>query len=176
MSSNFFPPNLLFDNSPSRKKRFPDDFTVKPTQPQSGSSSSGGGYSRSYGYSGGGGGGGGGGPVTTVDTRIEHASKPETRARVNQVMRDLLGREATKGEMKKMYDLIREVEDDRPTVTTTTRDGSNSSSTVNVGANDIVKNQLIAEDVQDTDEYASFQAATTYMDAFLQAIDNPLVD
>lgn len=144
-------------------------------------------YSRSYGgYSYGYGGGGGGAPLTTTstDTRTTTVGPQEARARVFSVMQELLGRNALPAEQSLLEQALKAYEQANPTVTTTTStksaDGASDTSTTTVseGASDAGRQQAIKEKAMSSfdKERFSYQAATTYMDALMKAIDNPFAE
>lgn len=144
-------------------------------------------YSRSYGgYSYGYGGGGGGAPLTTTstDTRTTTVGPQEARARVFSVMQELLGRNALPAEQSLLEQALKAYEQANPTVTTTTStksaDGTSDTSTTTVseGASDAGRQQAIKEKAMSSfdKERFSYQAATTYMDALMSAIDNPFAE
>lgn len=125
-----------------------------------------------YGYGGGYGGGGGGGGGTT--TTAYNFTNPDTaRGLVNQVMTALLGRMPTDGEYGKFMDALKQAEQKNPTVTTVemNADGSGTTMTTTGGTSPSTIAQEFAESRPD---YAEFQAATSLMDAFMAALDDPV--
>lgn len=111
------------------------------------------------------GGGGSGGSSTT--SQIQLTNPDQAKQLINTAMASLLGRRATSGEYKKFLSTLNDAERSSPIVTkvegdTVTVTGGTSSA-------------QIAEDfVTSRPDYAEFQAATTYMDAFISALDDPV--
>jgi hypothetical protein len=123
-------------------------------------------FSLDDGSGGGGGGGyGGGGGGTTSQIRL---TDPESaKLLINNAMAGLLGREATQEEYKAFLKTLNNEERNNPVVST----ASGNTMTVTGGTNP----QQIAKDYSESrEDFAEFQAATTYMDAFMAALDDPV--
>ena len=119
----------------------------------------------SGGGGGGGGYGGGGGGGTTSQIRL---TDPESaKLLINNAMAGLLGREATQEEYAAFLKTLNNDERNNPVVST----ASGNTMTVTGGTNP----QQIAKDYSEgREDFAEFQAATTYMDAFMAALDDPV--
>jgi hypothetical protein len=114
---------------------------------------------------GGGGGGGGGGSSTTMQIRL---TDPESAKQlINTAMASLLGREATSEEYKKFLTTLNSEERSNPIVTTVEGD----TVTTTGGTN---PNQIAEDYATSREDFAEFQAATTYMDAFIAALEDPV--
>lgn len=111
------------------------------------------------------GGGGGGGSSTT--SQIQLTNPDQAKQLINTAMASLLGRRATGEEYKKFLTTLNEAERSSPIVTTVEGD----TVTVTGGTS----SAQIAEDyVTSRPDYAEYQAATTFMDAFISALDDPV--
>lgn len=116
--------------------------------------------------SGGGGGGGGGysGPIT--QTRLTDPTTAENL--LDTSLKNYLGRAATGKEKAEFVKALNRYEAQNPTVTTPMGPGS---SVTTGGAQPTVFAEQFAQKQEGAAEY---QAATTYLDAFLSAIKNPV--
>lgn len=125
------------------------------TNPATSSGGGGGGY----------GGGGGGGSSTT--SQIQLTNPDQAKQLINTAMASLLGRRATSEEYKKFLTTLNDAERSNPIVTSVEGD----TVTVTGGTS----SAQIAEDyVTSRPDYAEFQTATTFMDAFISALDDPV--
>lgn len=111
----------------------------------------------------------------TVTRQVNLADKSTVQALANQVLQQALGRDATDAEVNTFFNTIRGEQKANPDTTTTTshqgKDGKNvvtSSHEPGFGQDDI--NQLLLSKAQNDPEYASYQGATTYFQAALQAL------
>lgn len=128
---------------------------------------------------GGGGGGGGGGAKygTTTDTaKSVNQTDPDTAKNlVNTALSTYLGKEASPEELSKFISNLHQHEAANPSVTsrtTTTSPGGSSSSQDSVGGSNA---QQYAQDWARAQEgSAEFQAAGSYFDEFIKAIQNPM--
>lgn len=118
--------------------------------------------------SGGGGGyGGGGGGGSSTTSQIQLTNPDQAKQLINSAMAGLLGRRATSEEYKKFLTTLNDAERGNPIVTTVEGD----TVTVTGGTS----SAQIAEDyVTSRPDYAEFQTATTFMDAFISALDDPV--
>lgn len=112
-----------------------------------------------------GGGGGGGGPSMTTQVRL---SDPQTaRGLLDQALTQALGREASVAEQRRFMRALNRAEAAAPTVTRSMRTGAGASVVTTGGFNPSTFAQEYAEGMQGS---AEFQAATTYLDAFMNAL------
>ena len=125
------------------------------------------------GLSGGGGGGGGSQAFTDVNTRVDLTNEGEARRIVNNALAGALGREATKAEMNAFRKALNMNERENPVVTTTTgvRSASGSTSeTTSEGGFDYT--DYADRFAKSQEGYAEYQTATTYLDAFIGALES----
>ena len=120
-----------------------------------------------------GGGGGGSQAFTDVNTRVDLTNEGEARRIVNNALAGALGREATKTEMKAFRKALNMNERENPVVTTTTgvRSASGSTSeTTSEGGFDYT--DYADRFAKSQEGYAEYQTATTYLDAFIGALES----
>jgi hypothetical protein len=138
-----------------------------------GSGGGGGGYG-GYGGYGGGGGGGGGGPTTSINTNVTLTDPDTARTLLDQALSSYLGREATPQEQKKFLAALNEHEKASPTVTTSVTNAAGqvvtSSTSTQGGANSA---DFAKEFAQKKEGFSEYQAATTFLDAFMGALEAP---
>ena len=116
---------------------------------------------------GGGGYGGGGGGGSSTTSQIQLTNPDQAMQLINTAMASLLGRRATSEEYDKFLTTLNDAERSNPIVT------SVSGDTVTVTGG--TSSAQIAEDyVTSRPDYAEFQTATTFMDAFISALDDPV--
>lgn len=122
---------------------------------------------KAAGGGGAGGGGGGGGGGTSVRTQVQLTNPTNARSLVDNALDGYLGRKATQQEADAFYRALNVQEAKSPYVTTTSQSGSVSSSVTEGGFNP----STFAEDWARSQEGSSeYQAATTYLDAFIGAL------
>lgn len=111
------------------------------------------------------GGGGGGGPSMTTQVRL---SDPQTaRGLLDQALAQALGRDASPVEQRRFLRALNRAEAQAPTVTRSMRTGAGASVVTTGGFNPSTFAQEYAEGMQGS---AEFQAATTFLDAFMNAL------
>lgn len=122
---------------------------------------------------GGGGGGGGSRSFVNVDTRIDLTNEGEARRIVNNALTGALGREATKAESRAFMKALNMYEKENPTVTTSkgvSSAGGTTSTTTQEGGFDSI--DFADRYAKSQEGYAEYQAATTYLDAFIGALES----
>ncbi len=127
------------------------------------------------GLSGGGGGGGGGGSraFTNIDTRVDLTNEGEARRIVNNALTGALGREATKAESQAFMKSLNMYEKENPTVTTSKGVASASGTTSTTTSEGGFDKADFADRYSKSQEgYAEYQAATTYLDAFINSLES----
>lgn len=111
------------------------------------------------------GGGGTGGPSTTTQVRL---SDPQTaQAILDDALAKSLGRQATAAEAARFRRTLNRMEAKNPTVTRSMRTGAGASVVTTGGFNPSTFAQEYAQGMQGS---AEFQAATTFLDAFMNAL------
>lgn len=118
------------------------------------------------------------GPRTkkTTESRVNLSSPEDVRALTTQMLTELLGRRPTAQEMINYKSAMSGFEQAHPETTTTTQtlnekgEVSNVASTTSGGVTDAARQQLITEQAQKGPEYAKYQSATTYWNAFMQML------
>lgn len=130
------------------------------------------------GSDGSGGSGGGSFTSTSTSTAYSKTSKSTGERLLNTVLSAYLGREASEKEIKNFMARLNGQEESTPTnvsTSTTTSSGSSSHSSSTSRSNTGVDPQQKAIDfAKSRDDYAEYQYATTYMDAFLGALGSPV--
>ena len=112
---------------------------------------------------GGGGGGGGGAPTNTVQLTDPDSAKQL----INTAMASLLGRQATTDEFDTFLKTLNQAEMDNPLTVKIEGNTAIQSGGVNAA-------QRAQDYTQSRPDYAEFQSATTLMDAFISALDDPV--
>lgn len=128
----------------------------------------------SYYSRGGGGGGGGGGSSSSVARSISLTNPDTARGLLNSTLSQLLGREASQREFDTFLQALNKTERQSPTVTrskTTASGTSATSTTVTKGGTDPA--QLAKQFAESRQGYSEYQAATTFLNAFIEGIRNP---
>ena len=135
----------------------------------------GGGAADGSGGSGGGGGGGGSAFGGTSTTRQVQLTNPDTaRQLVNSALDTYLGRRATPEEAAEFHKALNAHERQNPDVRTTTTTGSSGASSTSVMGGGGSSSSQFAEDWALAQEgSAEYQAVTTFLDAFMGALQNP---
>ncbi len=116
--------------------------------------------------SGGGGGGGGGGGSSTT-SQIQLTNPDQAKQLINTAMSSLLGRRATSEEYNKFLTTLNAAERSNPIVTRVEGD----TVTVTGGTSAA---QVTEDYVTSRPDYAEYTAATSLMDAFVSALDDPV--
>lgn len=97
---------------------------------------------------------------------------------VSQILRQKLGRDATMIEERNFIDSLKADEGAHPTVTSTTYDrmGNATNSTTSGGTSPAGFGEQYGDALRTSgnQEYAEYQGATTYHDAFIKAIKSPV--
>lgn len=115
----------------------------------------------------------------TRTVRTVNLTDPATaRAMVNSQLSNLLGRRATDEDVDEFVGTLNQFERRNPTVQKTTdtyKDGelTDTKNTQSGGVSDSTVNDMIEDDAMALPEYGAFQAASTYYDAFTQALGAP---
>lgn len=127
------------------------------------------------GLSGGGGGGGGGGPFRQVSRTVSLTDRGTANQIINQALTNYLGRQATDVEQKAFMKMLNVNEKANPQVAVTegnvSADGSNrTSSTKQTGG--FNRDDFAQKFAKSQEGYAEYQAATTYLDAFIDGLEN----
>lgn len=110
---------------------------------------------------------GGGGAYTGPVTQVRLTDPDTAMALIDQSLQGALGRSASQKEKQRFMSALREYEMQNPTVTT----GDQTGSVTTGGSNAQVFAQRFAESQEGS---AEFSAATTFLDAFLGALGNPV--
>ena len=118
------------------------------------------------------GGGGAGGPVTSTQTSIRLTDPTTARGLVDSALNNYLGRNATDKEREAFRKALNMKEQAAPTVTqqTTTPTGKRSSSTVSTTTGGFDPATFAKEYAAGVEGAGEFQAATSLLDSFIQAI------
>ena len=112
-------------------------------------------------------GGRGGGAYTGPVTQVRLTDPDTAMALVDQSLQSALGRGASQKEKQRFMEALRKYEMANPTVTT----GDQTGSVTTGGSNAQVFAQRFAQSQEGSAEFA---AATTFLDAFLGALGNPV--
>lgn len=121
-----------------------------------------------------GGSGGSGGPFSSVN-RVVSLSDPGTASQlINRALSGYLGRQATDIESKAFLQALNVQEKQNPTITTTKgySDGSGNSSSSQTVTGGFNKDAFAERFAKSQQGYAEYQAATTYLDAFIGALES----
>lgn len=121
------------------------------------------------------------GPKTTSysSTSVNIPTKQDAAAAVRSIFQDAIGRDPTDGEIARYSSVIFGAAKANPTRTntTTTTDASGnstSSSTTSGGMTAAGYQEMLENKVRQDPEYGAYQAATTYMNALMDAIGAPV--
>jgi len=115
------------------------------------------------GSSGGGGGAGGGGGGSATTTSYDYTSPDVAKALLNSALTTYLGRAARPDEIDNFKSALKQAESENPIIVTS--DGSTRTQTGGMDAQAFVQDYA-----KQQPEYGDYQAATTYMDTFMQAL------
>lgn len=108
----------------------------------------------------------------TTQTSYNTPSRQEAEAMIRQLFRDKVGRDPDEGEMSKYRGMIIRKASDNPTVSRTVYDADGNATTTTSGGIDIQSE--IQGLVQEDDDYGTFQAGTTYLNALMSALGAPV--
>ena len=123
--------------------------------------------------SGGSRGGGGGGAFSSTQTQVTLTNEGTARRIINDALSRELGRAASKDELNKFLKTLNVNEKENPTITKTqgySSGGSSTSSSTTTGGFDSM--DFAERFARSQEGYAEYQAATTYMDAFINALES----
>jgi hypothetical protein len=140
--------------------------------------------------------------IVETATQVDISNPEQSRALVQNVLSQALGRWATGAELEEFVGSLNAYQRENPTVTTRTTDvapetrtqtttesadgtsqssetsvqggESNTSTTTQQGATAEGAQQLLMEQAMESPDYGAYQAATTYMDALLGALAAPV--
>jgi hypothetical protein len=112
---------------------------------------------------------------TQTSTSYNVPSALDAEAGIKGIFADAVGRDPTDSELKKYTSLMTGLARSQPGRSTTTYDAAgnaSTSSTDGIGAPGL--GQAVKNKVQGTSEYGAYQAATTYYNAAIQALQAPI--
>lgn len=117
-----------------------------------------------------------GGPRTTRHEQINLTSPQDAKALINNVLAQHLGRRPTGEELSAFTATLNAAEKASPSVTVTNydEDGNSASSTTSGGIGAAGAATIVEDEARALPEYAEFQAATTYFNALIAALDSPV--
>jgi hypothetical protein len=128
---------------------------------------------RGEGAGGAGGGGGGGAGAYTGPVKTVTLTDPDTAmGLIDQSLQSALGRQANQQEKQKFMEALREYEMQNPTVTTPTMQGGQMVGSVRTGGSN--PQEFARRFGQAQEGSAEFAASTTFLDAFMDALGNPV--
>ena len=122
---------------------------------------------------GGGGGGGGSRAFTDIDTSIDLTNEGEARRILDNALAGALGRDPTSAENRAFRKALNMYEKENPTVTTSkgvASAGGTTSTTTSEGGFDSA--DFADRYAKSQEGYAEYQTATTYLDAFIDALED----
>lgn len=118
--------------------------------------------------------GGGGGPFSTTSRSVQLTDGGSARQILNGALTRFLGREATDIEQRAFLKSLNVNETNNPTVSVTkgSRSGQNTTSSTNTtgGFN---RDDFADRFAKSQEGYAEYQTATTYLDAFIESLQDP---
>jgi len=120
-----------------------------------------------------GGGGGGSRAFTNVDTRVDLTNEGEARRILDNALAGALGRDPTAAENRAFRKALNMYEKQNPTVTTSkgvAGAGGTTSTTESEGGFDSA--DFADRYAKSQEGYAEYQTATTYLDAFINALED----
>lgn len=113
------------------------------------------------------------GPFTNTSRSVQLTDPSQARLLLNHTLSNFLGREASQQEQAQFLQALNQLERSNPTTTvtngTTSADGQTSSSTTSGGVNAA---SYAEEFAKSQEGYAEYQASTTFLDAFIGALEN----
>lgn len=113
---------------------------------------------------------------TTTSKRVDLSSAEDVKALTTQMLTELLGRVPTADELGKYKSAMGSYEQAHPEMATTTTRineqgvATDESTTTSGGVSDAARASLITTQAKEGPEYAKYQSATTYWNAFMQMI------
>ena len=123
------------------------------------------------------------GPFTgtrTFTSKAVDLTDPATaKAMVNSVLSQALGRAASEEDLQEFTGVLNSYERANPLSRTTTTEyvedqAVSESSTTEGGVTAEGRQQVLMDEAMESEEFGAFQAASTYMNAFAQAIQSPV--
>lgn len=120
-------------------------------------------------------GGGGGGPFRQVDRTVSLTDRGTANQIINNALTNYLGRQATDIEQKAFMKALNVQEKENPQVTVregTTSGGNTTAKTTSSGG--VNRDDFAQRFAKSQEGYAEYQAATTYLDAFIESLQNPM--
>ncbi len=119
------------------------------------------------------------GTRTSTARQVDLTDPKTAKSLINGVLADALGRAANPEELQSFLSVLNAAERANPatqTTNTTYQDGVavSSSSTTAGGLTNAGRQELLLEKAQALPEYGAVQAATTYYNALLQAVQSPV--
>ena len=121
-----------------------------------------------------GGGGGGGGAFSTTTRAVSLSDAGTARMVLNSALSRYLGREATAAENRKFLSALNVQEKENPTITKAKgySDGSGNTTQSSTTTGGFNRDDYAIRFAQAQQGYAEYQAATTYLDAFANALES----
>lgn len=118
--------------------------------------------------------GGAGGAFSTNTRSVTLTNESTARGLLNQTLAQFLGRSSTVEEQAKFLKALNIEEKANPTITNQSGFTSGGNTTQNVNTSGGSSSQDFADRFAKSQEgYAEYQTATTYLDAFIKALENP---
>lgn len=119
-------------------------------------------------------GGGGGGAFSTTTRSVSLSDAGTARMVLNSALSRYLGREATAAENRKFLSALNVQEKENPTITTAKgySDGSGNTTQSSTTTGGFNRDDYAIRFAQAQQGYAEYQAATTYLDAFANALES----
>lgn len=119
----------------------------------------------------------GGGKAQQVDTRVDLTDPDTARAVSTKLFQDLMGRDPGEGELAAFASALHTAEENSPVVSTTTTQydmdtgqALGSDTTQSGGLTADAKAYIQEQKIKKSKEYGAYQAATTYQNAFENAV------
>jgi hypothetical protein len=116
------------------------------------------------------------GDVTQTGKTFDITNPTEARSKINTVFQQAFGRDAAPGELAALASSLQEAEFDSPvnTMQTDTYKGGAIVNSTAMKTGGMDSTQYLMEKAQKRPEYGAYQAATTYFNALIDAIGNPV--
>ena len=105
-------------------------------------------------------GGGGGGSKYGTTAQVAYANEEDVRVLANTLAENLIGRNVTDKEFKKIYSQFRKEEGESPTVTTTSPGGSVTQQ----GVTNAERQEILEEILMETPDFAAYQGGAGMID------------
>lgn len=109
----------------------------------------------------------------TSSSNVTLSNPGDAKALVNNALSTYLGRDATEKEQAAFYAQLTAAQAANPQQSVGTTDGVNHSST-GVDSGGVNKEQMAKDFAQSRPGYSEYQGATTYLDAFIKTLKNPV--